>query len=92
MHPRILDERTRTADKRIKEAVKTLAADRDVTAGIERLEKIHDRDPQVKALLQREALADLIEAVTGQPDAIAGQSVEETVPVVRRGRPPLVRA
>lgn len=86
MHPGRLAEREQAAETRIYSAARRLAAGSDLDGLVQAIEMAHDRDPAVKGMLRKEALADLMEAVatdntplegteppTGAPSAVAGR-------------------
>lgn len=87
MHPGRLAEREQAAETRIYSAARRLAAASDLDGLVQAIETAHDRDPAVKAMLRKEALADLMEAVaagnmplqgteppTGARSAVAGRN------------------
>lgn len=59
----ILAARDLEAQNRIVAAAEELAAGHDLGDQITRLESIQERDPRTKAMFQREAVADLLEAL-----------------------------
>jgi len=68
MHTRVLGERNDAAHARILKAAKKLAGKGGVPAATLEGLSARDRDQNVAALLQREAVADLLEAVAGAVD------------------------
>lgn len=74
MHPRVMDERNAAAQKRLLGAARRLAEGSSLEDKLAAL--IHasagGRDPAVAALVQREAIADLLEAlVNSVPESVA---------------------
>lgn len=64
MHKMILGQRRSKAHVRIVKAAKALAEEfPSAKSAAELLEKVFDKDPQLKELYEDEALADLLEAI-----------------------------
>ena len=80
MHPGRLAEREQQAESRIYAAARALASTSDLTPLVEAIETAHDRDPAVKGMLRKEALADLMEAVAASTGLVVS-GVYEGVPV-----------
>jgi hypothetical protein len=74
MHPRVLIERGANAQARILSAAKIIAQQYHLAA----LDAATDRDPQVAALKQREAIADLLEALQIK---LTEKPVEQIAPI-----------
>lgn len=71
MHQRALSQRNDTAHARIIAATERLAEHHELTGQLEAFRTAHDRDREVKAMLQREAIADILTAVADAREAAA---------------------
>lgn len=69
MHPRIIVERTAVAQERIADAAQRIGARLELDAQIAALANAKHRDADIALLWQREAIADLLEAVVKKLDA-----------------------
>ncbi len=69
MHPRVMVERTAAAQARIANAAQQIGARLDLDAQVVALANANNRDAEIALLQQREAIADLLEAVVEKLDA-----------------------
>ncbi len=69
MHPRVMVERTAVAQERIANAAQQIGARLDLDAQVVALANANNRDAEIALLQQREAIADLLEAVVEKLDA-----------------------
>lgn len=69
MHPRILAARSADAHQRIRVAAAQIAAD----LGVEPLATVAAKDPAIRVLLERAAIADLLERIA---DALISPTIE----------------
>ncbi len=69
MHPRVMVERTAAAQARIANAAQQIGARLDLDAQVVALANANNRDAEIALLQQREAIADLLEAVVAKLDA-----------------------
>lgn len=91
MHPRVLSQRSDAAHLRILEAATTLTERAGLPAAREALVAARDRDPQVSRMQEREAVADLLEALVA---ARRPEPMPQNPPPLKRGpgRPPKAKA
>lgn len=68
MHPRVMVERTAAAQARIANAAQQIGARLDLDAQVTALANANNRDAEIALLQQREAIADLLEAVVEKLD------------------------
>ena len=92
MHPRILASRSDAAQARILAAAQQLAARAGLEGAAEKIAAAKDRDPQVSRMQEREAIADLLEALCApreQPngeDAAKAAAMRERMAKARAAR------
>jgi hypothetical protein len=72
MHPSALGKRNLEAQNRILAAAETLAAAFEIDPALVSGMRVQEKDPAVRAMKEREAVADLLEALVEGTDEIAG--------------------
>ena len=65
MHPRVLDARRGAAQERAVRAAKALAEAHGLDGQLAASLAVYDRDPDTRAVMRAEAVADLLEALAG---------------------------
>ena len=76
MHPRILAQRTGTAQDRMRAAAATLAEQHGLPAELAANLAAYDRDPETRGVMRQEAVADLLEALVDRADPATGEDLE----------------
>lgn len=81
MDQAILAQRNAIAQQRIVAAAKSIAGKLDIAEKVTALESTSNRDPQIRTLLQREAVADLLDVINLQliaPVTVDGSTDQAT--------------
>lgn len=69
MHPRVLASRAGEAQSRTQAAAEKLAAAHGLEASLTAALAVYDRDPDTRAVMRQEAVADLLEALVEKQEA-----------------------
>lgn len=83
MHPRVIAQRTAEAQARTQAAAEKLAACHGLEASLTAALSVYDRDPDTRAVMRQEAVAELLEALVEKQGPSPSKPLEE-VPQARK--------